>query len=464
MKSKKIPTIVGILILVIGIVVGVYLVQSRQIFRLKASPEATPRNIQQSNISDSSFTVTWSTNKNTEGFIKWGENASNLDKTATVSPISPAEIHSISIFGLIPDTTYFFKLNSDGTDFDNDGIPWELKTGPKLTDPPNSVVISGNILVQSGSAASSILVYASVGGGSTLSTLTSESGSWVIPISSARNQNLDSYVRIDEASTLVELSVQAGSLGTASAQIYPQSAKPAPEITLGDTYDFTNLPPSQNIDVPESSVELPDTATKSSGFTVSGEELDKSVVTLEGVDDGDVVTTTEPEFFGEAPPGTEITITVESDPQSGSITTGTSGLWRWSPPAGLEEGSHTITLSWKNVNGVIQTITRSFIVSAQEGPAFVSTPSASPIPTSTSTPTPTATSVPTTTVTTTPSITTTLTPSPTLTPTKTPSPKTSTSSALPDAGFATPTILLLLLGAAIFTLGITIFTLEEKRT
>jgi hypothetical protein len=333
-----------------------------------------------------------------------------------------------------------------------------------LTDPPNSVVISGNILVQSGSAASSILVYASVGGGSTLSTLTSESGSWVIPISSARNQNLDSYVRIDEASTLVELSVQAGSLGTASAQIYPQSAKPAPEITLGDTYDFTNLPPSQNIDVPESSVELPDTATKSSGFTVSGEELDKSVVTLEGVDDGDVVTTTEPEFFGEAPPGTEITITVESDPQSGSITTGTSGLWRWSPPAGLEEGSHTITLSWKNVNGVIQTITRSFIVSAQEGPAFVSTPSASPIPTSTSTPTPTATSVPTTTVTTTPSITTTLTPSPTLTPTKTPSPKTSTSSALPDAGFATPTILLLLLGAAIFTLGITIFTLEEKRT
>jgi len=466
MRKTKIPTILGILVLAIGVIVGVYLVQNRQIFRLKASPEVTPRNVQKTNVSDSSFTVTWTTDKNTEGFIKWGESASSLDKTATTSPIQASNIHSITVYGLIPDSNYFFKINSDGASFDNEGIPWEVKTGLKLTTPPNSVIMSGKVLTQSGSPARNALVYALVGGGDVLSTLTSDNGSWVIPASSARNQSLSSYIEIDENSTLVEISVQAGSLGIASAQIYPQSAKPAPDIALGEVYDFTSLPPSANIDIPESSIELPDTATKSSGFQVSDSETAEKTITLDGVGEGGVITTEEPEFFGEGPPGTEITITIESDPQTGSVEVNQGGFWRWTPPEGLEEGLHKITLTWRDARGILQTITRSFTINAQEGPAFTSTPSASPTPTNI-TPTPTQTPSPTATPTLAPSVTATTTPSPspTATPTKTPAPtKIATSSGIPDdPGFSTPTLLLLFLGLGLVGIGTTIFLLPEKK-
>jgi hypothetical protein len=464
MKKAKIPTILGILILAIGVVVGVYLVQNRQLFRLKASPEVTPRNIQKTNVSDSSFTVTWTTDKNTEGFIKWGESASSLDKTATTSPIQASSIHSITVYGLVPGSNYFFKINSDGANFDNEGIPWEVKTGSKLTTPPNSVIMSGKVLTQSGSPARNALVYALVGGSDALSTLTSDNGSWVIPASSARNQGLSSYTIIDEVSTLVEISVQAGNLGIASAQIYPQSAKPAPDIVLGEVYDFTNLPPSTDVDIPESSIELPDTEARSSGFQVSDSEATRETITLDGVSEGGVISTEEPEFFGEGPPGTEITITVESDPQTGSVEVNQSGFWRWTPPEGLEEGLHKITVTWRDAEGILQTITRSFTVSAQEGPAFTSTPSASPTPINI-TPTPTQTPSPTATPTFAAGVTVTTTPSPTTTPTKTPTPtRVATSSGIPDdPGFSTPTLLLLFLGLGLVGIGTTIFLLPERQ-
>jgi hypothetical protein len=467
MRKVKIPTILGILILAIGVVIGVYLVQSKQIFRLRASPEITPRNIQKTNISDSSFTVTWTTDKNTEGFIKWGESTSSLDRTATTSPIQASSLHSITVYGLFPNTNYFFNINSDGASFDNENIPWEVKTGAKLITPPDSVIISGKILTQSGAPSGNTLVYASVGGGSILSTLTSDNGSWVIPASSARTQNLDSYVEINEDSTLVEISVQAANLGIASAQIYPQSAKPAPDITLGEVYDFTNLPPSVNVNIPESSIELPDTATKSSGFQISDSEIIDETVTLKGISEGGIITTNEPEFFGEGPPGTEITITIESDPQTGDVEVNQSGFWQWTPPEGLEEGLHKITLTWRDANGVLKTITRSFIVSAQEGPAFTATPSASPTPGGmTPTPTTTPSLTPTATPTLAAGVTVTITPSlsPTATPTKTPTPtKVATSSGIPgDPGFSAPTILLLILGLGLIGIGTTIFLLPKK--
>jgi hypothetical protein len=460
MRKVRIPTILGILVLVIGVIVGVFLVQSRQIFRLRASPEITPRNIQKTNISDTTFTISWVTDKSTEGFIRWGNSPSNLDKTATSSPANASSTHSITVYGLSASTSYYFRINSDGTNFDNDGIPWEVKTGTRLDSPPSAVVISGTILTQTDSPAQNVLVYAKIGGGSMLSTVTSENGTWAIPVSSARNQSLDSNISIDEASTLVEISVQAGSSGVASAQIYPQSAKPAPDITIGEVYDFTNLPPSESLDLPESSIDMPESATKSSGFQLS-EDINKESVTLEGVKEGDVVTTTEPEFFGEGPPGTELLITVESDPQSENVEVNSNGFWRWSPPEGLEEGIHKITITWRDTEGILQTLTRSFTVSAQEGPAFTATPSASPTPTRT----PTETPIPTVTPTTQPGATTTPTQTPTNTPTPTRATTTPAEITLPNGekpGIGLPTIALLLLGTGFLVIASVLFSFSPK--
>jgi hypothetical protein len=444
--GSRIPTIAGVLVLVIGLAAGVYLVQSRQVFKLGASPEFNPKNVRVTNITDSSFNVSWTTNKATEGFIKWGGSEKSLSGVETDEIKGDSFTHYVTVQDLSVSTEYFFIINSGGTEFNNNGIAWSTKTGPSI--PAGSLrslsPISGRVLDTQGKAVRDALVYVNIAGGAPLSTTTSGNGRWVLPISVARTQDLSSFLEIDESSTLVEVSVQAGSLGIANAQVYPTSARPVPEISLGQVHDFRNLPPSEPGEIPESSIGLPDT-----------EDIATPVedVSLDSVEEGEVVTTDKPEFFGEGPPGTTIKITIESEVVKDEIKVNVLGNWKWSPPENLEEGVHKITISWNDANGILRTISRTFIVSAQEGPAFESTPSGTtptPTPTSTPTPSPTPSASPTSTPT--------LTPSPTPISTSTPSPtRTPTATPLPDAGSLTPTVILLTIGIVMLVVSSTLF-------
>lgn len=416
------------MLLVLGVAAGVFLVRSQVFFRLGASGEYAPKDVRISNISDTSLTISWTTDKETSSFVKWGESATSLDKTELDELGEQSFIHTLTLRGLKPQTTYYFKINSGGGDFDISGIPWQATTGPTLEIPAKTDLISGTVLTGSGAKASNVLVYVSVSGGSLLSTVTSQNGSWVVPISIVRTQDLTNYLTIDEKNSLVEISVNAATQGVATAQIYPQSAKPTPPIILGKVHDFRSEPPSEVSEIPKAKLDLPLEATPSSGFEVEEKPSTPSAksVTLDNLDEGEVVTSTQPEFFGEGPPGVTLTIKVESEPVTASVRIPSSGDWNWSPPSDLAPGTHKITITWRDAQGILRSLVRTFVVQAAEGPAFEATPSASPTPTPTATPT--------------------LSPSPTLTPSPT---TTATSAPIPDSGNLTPTILLSIMGVGV---------------
>lgn len=452
MKNLKIPTILGIIVLVIGIAVGVFLVQNNQVFRLRASSEIKPKNVRISNIDNDSFSVSWTTDKQVGGFITWGDTNTSLSKTSLPDKDGEFFVHSIDVDGLADQSNYYFSITSDGEEFDNNGQPWEISTGPKIDKTPNSVVASGKIVNSAGAGVANAIVYSVLGGGSTLSTTTSDDGSWLINISNTRTLDLRSFVEINMSTTLLELNVQAGIQGIATAQIYPRSANPIPDIALGEVHDFRNLPANNGDESLNTNVNV-------------GDEEDLEV-TLDSVGEGEIVNTAEPEFFGSGPAGTEITVTVESDPQTQDVQVTNDGAWSWSPPSNLEEGFHKITVSWLDADGILQTITRNFIVSAQEGPAFTATPSATPRPTSFVLPTNTPAPSPTPTIFATPTPTTriTTTTTPTTTPTKTPTPIATTSPSLPDAGVGTPTVVLVFLSLFMISSGAFLLTksLDKK--
>ncbi len=431
MRKSKIPTIIGVVLLIVGLGAGILLVQNRQIFRLGATQEEAPKDVRITNVTDTSFTVSWTTAKEALGFISWGETENSLTRTEEDEVGAPGVTHILSVKSLKPETNYFFKINSAGNEYNNNGLVWQAKTGPTLSQPKSNLV-SGNVLTSSGSPAKNALVYLTVGGSSPLSTITSQNGSWVVSISSARTNDLASLVTIDESTTLLEISVNAGPDGVSTAQIYPQAAKPVPSMMLGSTHDFKSLSPSESAETPRASVELPETATQSSGFEVEEGTATPSAttVTLDSVTQGETLTTTQPEFFGEAPPGTELTITLESDPITDEVKVPSSGEWNWTPPSDLAEGTHTITIKWTDVSGILRTLTRTFVVEASEGPAFEATPSATLTPTATATATPTA--------------------SPTATRTSTPTATpTATAFATPESGSLTPTVLLSIMGIGV---------------
>ena len=455
MNKGKIPTILGIFILIIGLAAGVFLVQNKQIFRLGASPEISPKDVRISNVTESSFTVSWVTDKQVQGFISWGENPTSLNRTELNEIEEKANTHSVTVQGLSPNTTYYFKINSGGVEFDNNGLPWEVRTGAQLTIPSSSILVSGSVLTAAGEPAQNALVYINVAGANLLSTVTSQNGTWVINIAQARSKDLASFVQIDEINTLLEISTQISPQKIASAQIYPAAAKPAPPIIIGQTHDFKNLAPIQAGETPTADINLPSETTPSSSFIVP-EEIptpETEAVILESLKEGEVITTQKPEFFGQGPAGTTITITVESEAVTDQVTIGSSGSWRWTPPTTLEEGVHKITIVWKDANGITRTLTRNFIIQAAEGPAFEATPSATPTPTPSPTPLPASSPSPT------PSPTTTSTPAPLVTATPTSSPST-----LLDAGDFRPTLFYSVLGLIMIISSLILGVFSFKKT
>ncbi len=426
-KKASLPTIFGLIILVVATFLGVVLVQGQQIFRLGAEGEASPKDIRISNINDSSFTVSWMTDKETVGFIVWGESESTISKIEKESD-EKSYTHNIVISNLSPQKKYFFKINSDGTLYDNKGIAWQTSTGASLGVNRETSLLSGSVIIATGQPVKKALVYVNVGG-YLFSTLTSDSGNYVFQLANTRTQDLNGYLQIDKTQTLVEIFIQAPPSGVSSAQIFPQSGNPVPPIIVGQTHDFRSLPPSSGSGVPNANLSLPQDSGSQSKFSVPDNlgSNTQEVVTLENISENEKVTSVKPEFFGDGPEGQTFTIKVESEnPIIDDVTVSSNGSWKWSPPENLAPGAHKITITWKDLSGITRSLTRNFVVQAGEAPAFEASSSQN---LSTSNPSPTPSSTPTTT------------PIATLRSTPPPTPAT---------GSLTPTLLLLALSGGVF--------------
>lgn len=461
--KRTIPSLLGVMILIVGIAAGVFLIGQRQIFRLGASTDLAPQDVRISNVTDTSFTVSWHTGRDSVGQLSWGT-TSSLGKSASEVNNSPKLTHSITVGNLSQSTNYFFAINSGGTEYKNNGVPWSVSTGPALGTAPSTLLATGVVLTEEGIGAANALVFINSGSTAQLSTTTSQNGTWTIPISSARTKLLSSYANVNATATL-DIFVQGGGGKVSTAQVIASSANPTPNIILGQSHDFTDSE-SESANLPEANVNLPagkpDEETPGSGqLDISGEPIESSgeSVTIDSIDEeGEVIFTENPEFFGEGPAGTKLTITVESDPVTETVNVRSNGLWNWSPPAGLEDGTHTITIRWTDAQGFLRSLTRTFTVSAAEGePGFESTPSGS---TSTPSPSPSPTASPTPSPSPSPTSTATPTPSPVPTTSATPSPTRasipSTESGIPVAGSLTPTLLLASIGLVMFLSGIVI--------
>jgi hypothetical protein len=446
---------------VIATFAGVYLLRSTQVFRIGASATATPKDIRTSNLSDTSATVSWITGSATNDFINWGSSQNSLGNTANENGTNQKFFtHSITLTGLKTDTTYFYDINSEGTNFDNNGLPWQFTTGDAISVNQSSNPISGSVITSSGQPSKRALVYVDVGG-YTLSTLTSDSGNFVLQLSSARTTDLKQPAQINNSQTLLTVSVQADDGETSSTQIFPQSANPIPPLVLGQVEDYRSLQPVQNGENPNLNLNLPAGTGQESKFdisTPSGTPKSTSVI-LESVNEGEVINSNQPQFFGKGPGGETITITVHSeDVPAEVVQIPATGSWSYSPPVPLSDGPHSITISWLDPTGITRTLTKDFIVQAGELPAFVATPSATP------TPTPSASPKPTTRVgtpTPAPSLTPSPTPVPALTATPVITPSTSPE-AVPVTGDLTPTLLLSMMGIAIMAFSFFVWKISEN--
>lgn len=470
MKKKEVtlPTILGLLVAVVGLVSGLWLLGGRLRQSAEADTEEAPNEIRVVNTIDSSFTVIWLTQKSVAGFIQYGEASARPDLVVSderdqqKGAIGSYFTHYVTVRGLKPATKYSFRIGSGKRVYDEEGGPYEVTTAGPAGATPAADVAYGQVVTENAEPAEGALVYLTMGGMEPQAALVKASGSWVIPLSTARSADLSGFVAYDKSTAEIEIVVQGGTLGMSEVKATTQNDSPVPDITLGKSYDLRGAGQSAEEGGSPSSKFSADSLGPAT--EVIGDDL--IILTPKF---GEKVNSPRPQIIGEAPPGTEVTIEIKSDPVTGKVVAGSDGKFSFSVPADLAPGEHGLTIT-AVIDGVVKKVTRSFTVYAageSAVPAFSATPSATLVPSKTPTPTmkpsptvrPTATPTPTpggsggaaTSPTPTPTTKPTATPSPTRVPT--PVPVVASPSGIPTVGNEGPTMVILVVALAFILSG-----------
>ncbi|MDD4026635.1 MAG: Ig-like domain-containing protein [Candidatus Shapirobacteria bacterium] len=425
-KEKKIPTILGLFILIGGLFVGVLLNNKNTNFISKASSDCVPQNPQITNITDNSVALSFVTESSCLSTLLI--NNQIINNSAVLANSQKSKIHYFDVTNLSDNTQYEYSFVNDGKSYPQSP---KIKTAEKPNGSiPSSNLAWGRVFTPELKSASKVMLFINIPGAAPLSALVTTSGNWNISLVNSFNESKTNRFNPPQ-DTVEEIIVIDQEKQTTQISANTSQNNPVPDIILGQN-QFSLLPVTFN-------------AETNTGFlpSISPVQSSKELDIL-NPKDNEPLSTKKPDFFGTGPINSKIKIEVHSPTvYKGEVTTQSDGSWNWSPPSDLTPGEHTITATVIE-NGVEKIISRKFIVLAADNSLAYSASSSA----ITSTPTPTTTP--------------TLTPTKIITPTVIPTIRTSkpsTSSGVPTTGNSFPTFILIL--TAISFISLSLFSLRK---
>ncbi|KKQ29677.1 MAG: hypothetical protein US48_C0001G0020 [Candidatus Levybacteria bacterium GW2011_GWA2_37_36] len=387
--SKKNLTILGIILVLIGIPLTIFILKNQTVFKSRASGSEEPLNVKITNITDTSFAITYQTESPSTGSISYGNDKKlgeseleDIDKEK--GAFSPKKIHSISVKKLTSATKYYLTIISGSNTFLNNGAPFEATTGPNISSASaksnlasaKQQTIKGKIVLPDGNALPDALVYLNAENSQLLSSTTTKNGEFSFSLKELRTADFSSYFDTNE-DTILKIVATNGSLTSNVSASLSQDGS-IPTITLSNDYDFT-----------QKSSTTKSAAVQSSGFpsvTVTPEgNLKPKIISPK---ENQTIADQKPQFRGTSLPNEKVEIIIHSAEEiTTQVTADSNGNWTYKPLTNLSPGVHTITIKTRDSQGILTTIIQSFTVLAAEAqmPTVTSsaTPIAIPIPTPT---------------------------------------------------------------------------------
>ncbi|HWY79980.1 MAG TPA: Ig-like domain-containing protein [Candidatus Sulfotelmatobacter sp.] len=420
--NKKLPSYVGIFVLLIALSITILLSGNAFIFVSKATVGSDPKGIQISNISDTTFTISYTTDAPAIGTISYGTDPSTPsimldDRDQQTSKTLEHQVHIITIKHLIPSTKYYYVIDSGTQKAENNGKPFEITTDAPLSSKQIVQPLIGTVALSDGSIPTEGIVYITSAGTQQLATLINSGGTYQLSLNQLRNSTMDAFTSLTPDTELQLQVITATQHSTATVLV--RDAAQVPKIVLSQNYDFT-------LGITQLASGSGQIASQAA-FPIFGTPVSVSSPEITTPKDTQTFKDQQPMFQGKALPNTEVDIIIQSNQEiSVKLQSDTAGSWQFRPSITLAPGKHTITIKSINASGIMQTLSRSFTVYAA-GSQFIE-PSVSPIA-STVSPSPTLAITPTATPTTivVPTATVVPTGKPTPVPSKAPIPKTGSS-------------------------------------
>lgn len=423
--TKRLPTLLALIILFSSIWATSFLVKRGVITIGKASENHFPNNIKVVNITDSSFSVVFTTLDITKAVLHYGKTQELGTVIYDIRDVSSKQAgsyysHMFTVNNLNPQTIYKFSLIAEEKTYLDNGQNYSTTTAPKLNiQPADYKPVTGKVILPNGQNSQDTLVSLATNNSQELASLTNDSGNFNIPVSSIRDQNLSQFNNISDKSIL-NIEIIKQDLKSSAKSYYNDGS--IPQITLSQNYNYAlSLQSSQQ-----------NPATTSSMLEVPALSLTpgKEIKILSPRENESLVDQ-RPSFQGSAQPDSKIKIRIESENIiQTEVTADSRGSWSFRPETSLVPGEHTIIVEAIDNLGIVKRISQTFVVYAQGTQVRESTPSAILI-----TMTPSPTSIPTRIPTKTIALA--FTPTPTIKPTLTPTP--TKNPILTTTGTLTPT-------------------------
>ena len=194
------------------------------------------------NVRDTSFTVSWSTDVIATGWVNYGTSPA-LDQAAYDDRGAKAigESHHVTLQGLSPQTTYYFEVVSGATVDDHEGSCYQVTTGRTL-GLPASDSIYGQVFESDGvTPAEGAIVYitlrdadgtGSPGEARVMSALVGGDGWWQANLGNARLADGTGYFTYSAAGDAVVLMAQGPAGRFVSRTVDTGDLGPAAPLTL----------------------------------------------------------------------------------------------------------------------------------------------------------------------------------------------------------------------------------------
>ncbi len=424
-REKRIPTILGIILLIATIYGTTKLINNPLSTSIKASQSCQPINPQVTNKTDKSATISFTTTDDCLTSL-------NIENYSYENLKQKGKVHYFDADKLEANKNYQFNITSDGKKYSSSDYIFETAQKPTNTLPVSNLAW-GKVLTPDNKPATDAILYLNIPGASPLSALVTSSGHWNISLAVSFNEGLTDWF---SQPSNIEEDIVVIAPNYPSTQIVSNTSRnnPVPDIILGQN----------SFSLPQA-IEVPETPSES---LLNGEIdlVQTKALEILNPKTNESINSPKPEIFGTANPNSKLKIKIESPVViNDEIQANPNGDWNWSPPQSLTPGEHTVTVTDEKNNQV----SKKFIVLAAESsqPAFIASESAN---LATSAPTPTSSPTPTKTITSTPTIK----PTRKITPTEIPVVHPSTASGIPKTGAIFPTYLILILAFISLTFGL----------
>lgn len=374
-KELKIPSILGLLFLVVTVVGGVYLTSRPAIYTSNASSECSPYNTQVTNLTHKSAVVSFFTNSACIASLQIGGRTYSDSRSMSVSSSDHAsKTHYFQIDGLKESTEYQYSLIVGGKTYTSS--KQTLTTNKTPGDSiPSSQLAWGQVITANGNPAVNAIVYLNISGGQPLSSHVTSNGNWTIPLSASFNESGSGWFSVP-VDTLEDIVVISEDGVTTQVTGSTNSNNPVPNIIIGQNSFLTPTAIPQG----------------NRSISMTSHNINLKIINPKN---GETISTGNPDVFGSGAPGSVVLLGLA--PRGGeqtSVSVDSSGVWHWSPTSSLADGEYVITVTQSGSTESVRFSVAS-LGAGDSSLAFTASASATRSPTATPIVEPTNTPIPT---------------------------------------------------------------------